>query len=314
MALRWRGKLARKTLCGIADYYRFCADAAQQLFNLLHRSRFRSNIRRNYHHDASENPADMKVAITGAATGIGAQVAKKFKALGYHVTAFDIIEPKDNIDQWIQTDMADPQSIDAAMAKATGPFDILINNAGIPPREGNAINVLAINFIGFRRFLNAMLSQLSAGATIVNSASRAGAMWQQNIEQSKALFAIEDAQALAAFIEQHDIDHVRAYNLSKEAVIAMTLARTEEMNALGFRMNSVSPAAVSTAILEDFVNAFGDKVNQNLARAGRAGQPEEIADVIVFLASAQSAWLKGVDIVIDGGMSAMSQADAMGLA
>ena len=81
----------------------------------------------------------------------------------------------------------------------------------------------------------------------------------------------------------------------------------------GLRMNSVSPAAVSTGILDDFVNAFGDKVANNLKRVGRAGTADEVADVIVFLSRPESHWVRGNDVVIDGGMSAMITAEKLGL-
>ncbi len=254
----------------------------------------------------------MKVALTGGSTGIGAEVAKKLSAHGHHVSAFDISEPEEGVDQWIRTDLNDPFSISEALAAATGPFDALINNAGLPPREGLESVILGVNFFGFRSFLNGMLGKLSEGAAVVNVASRAGAAWRDNLEEVQALMKCgpEDADA---FILERGIDHVRAYNLSKEAVIAHTVAETEAMIARGFRMNSVSPAAVSTGILDDFTAAFGERVAKNIARAGRPGLPEEIADVIIYLASKQSAWIKGQDIVIDGGMGAMAMTDAMGL-
>ena len=255
----------------------------------------------------------MKVALTGGSSGIGAATATKFKDLGHHVTAFDIAKPADGVDEWIETDLGDPASIDAAVAKAGGPFDVLVNNAGLPPREGIGELVLKVNFLGFRRFLEAMLDNLADGAAIVNTASRAGAMWRENIDEVKALMALESAGELPDFIKERSIDHVRAYNLSKEAVIVYTVAGAERMIARGLRMNSVSPAAVSTDILEDFTKAFGERVANNIARVGRPSKPEEVADVICFLASGESAWLKGVDITIDGGMSALAQADAMGL-
>ena len=76
---------------------------------------------------------------------------------------------------------------------------------------------------------------------------------------------------------------------------------------------SVSPAAVSTGILDDFTAAFGVKVAKNIARAGRPGLPDEIADVILFLAGPESRWIKGQDITIDGGMGAMAGTDMMSL-
>lgn len=255
----------------------------------------------------------MRVALTGAATGIGAAVAARLKRDGHEVTAFDVSEPKANVDRWIRADLSDPASVDSVVANADGPFDALINNAGLPPREGVEKLVLNVNFIGFRQFLNGMLEKLAPDAAIVNTASRAGAMWRDNIEQVRALMALTSADELAGFIADNNIDHVRAYNLSKEAVIVLTMAETENMIRRGFRMNCVSPAAVSTGILDDFVSAFGERVAKNVARAGRPGIPEEIADVIVFLASPESRWLKGIDIVIDGGMGAMAVSDMLGL-
>lgn len=254
----------------------------------------------------------MQVALTGAATGIGAAVAARLKADGHTVTAFDISEPSVSVDRWIMTDLSDPSSIAAAIAAADGPYDALINNAGLPPRPGLQEMILKVNFLGLRAFLDGMLDKLAPKAAIVNTASRAGAMWRDNLDEVKALMALDPGD-LPRFIAQRDMDATRAYHLSKEAVIVLTLARTQEMIARNLRMNSVSPAAVSTGILDDFVTAFGARVARNIARVGRPGLPEEIADVIVFLASPESNWLKGTDIVIDGGMGALAQVDMLGL-
>ena len=72
--------------------------------------------------------------------------------------------------------------------------------------------------------------------------------------------------------------------------------------------------ALVESILQDFAAAFGERMARNVARAGRAGTPGEIADIIVFLASPESNWIKGQDICIDGGMSAMAGSDMMGIA
>lgn len=255
----------------------------------------------------------MYVALTGAATGIGAALLKKLGAAGHRVTAFDVIEPVEPVERWIETDLCDPASIHAAIARAGEPFDALINNAGLPPREGMATQILAVNFFGFRQFFDGIIDQLAPGASIVNTASRAGAHWRENLDEIKALMELESLDEIEHFVAGHGIDHVHAYNLSKEAMIVFTLARTEEMVARGFRMNCVSPAAVSTGILDDFKSAFGERMAKNVARVGRPGTPEEVADVIAFLAGPGSAWLRGIDVTVDGGMSAMAQADASGL-
>ena len=254
----------------------------------------------------------MRVAITGAATGIGAQVAALIKASGADVTAFDITEPQSNINDWIETDLSDTASIRDAINKTSGAFDALINNAGLPPRDGLEEKILRVNYFGLKTFLNAMLDHLQPEASIVNTASRAGAMWRDNLAQVKALMALDEAE-LPNFIKAQNIDPTRAYNLSKEAVIVMTMSETENMIKRNLRMNSVSPAAVSTGILPDFAKAFGDKMTKNLALTGRPGTPEEIAKAIVFLASSDSQWIKGQDIVIDGGMSSVLATNMMQL-
>ncbi len=253
----------------------------------------------------------MRIALTGAATGIGAEVAAKLTERGHHVTAFDISEPS-GVDKWIAVDLSDPASIKSALSEADGPFDALINNAGLPPRDGMAELVLQVNWYGLTTFLDGMLSKLNEGAAIVNTASRAGAFWRDNLDEVKALRATAPAD-LSSFIEERNIDATRAYNLSKEAVIVMTMARAEEMIARNLRMNSVSPAAVSTGILDDFVKAFGEKVAKNVARAGRPGMPGEVADAVCFLALPESNWIKGQDIVVDGGMAAMAMSDLLEL-
>ena len=255
----------------------------------------------------------MRVALTGGATGIGAEVAARLKRDGHEVTAFDISKPAANVDHWIRIDLSDPASVSAAVSEADGPYDALINNAGLPPREGQAELVLNVNFLGFRQFLIGMLDKMAKGAAIVNTASRAGAMWRDNLDEVTALMALDTPAALPGFVARRKMNHVRAYNLSKEAVIVLTMAETEALIARDLRMNSVSPAAVSTGILDDFVSAFGERVARNIARAGRAGLPGEVADVIAFLAGPDSRWLKGIDIAIDGGMGAMAQADLLDL-
>ena len=125
--------------------------------------------------------------------------------------------------------------------------------------------------------------------------------------------ALPGPDAVARFVEERDMDPLRAYALSKEAVIAWTVAQTEAWITRGLRGNTVSPAAVGTGILDDFIAAMGERVAKNIARAGRPGTAEEIASVLVYLAGPESGWIKGQDITVDGGMSAFAMADGLGL-
>jgi NAD(P)-dependent dehydrogenase (short-subunit alcohol dehydrogenase family) len=255
----------------------------------------------------------MRVIITGAATGIGAEVVKLLKAEGHHVTAFDVLEPQ-NVDAWVKVDLSDTDAIKTAVAGLDGSFDVLINNAGLPPREGNQVTLLAVNVFGLRTMTQEMLPRLNDGARIVNTASRAGLMWQQNIAEVKDLLALSSTDDLDKFVADRTMDPTRAYNLSKEAVIALTKGLTKPLLPRNIRVNSVSPAPVSTGILDDFMAALGERAAAALALPGRAATPEEVAEVICFMASEASSWVKGHDILVDGGVSAMVTAGELGLA
>lgn len=248
--------------------------------------------------------AALRVAMTGGASGIGAATAARFKADGAHVTAFDLTEPKANVDVWIQADLTDPGAINAALAQAGGPYDVLVNNAGLPPRDGLEHKILALNWFGLAAFAEGMLPKLAKGGSIVSVASKAGARWRENIDQVKRLMALK-LDDLEAFIADEKIDAVRAYDLSKEAVVVWTYANAARLQAMDLRANAVSPSAVTTGILDDFMSAFGARAEKGVAMMGRPGNPEEIAAVIVFLASSEASWVKGINIDIDGGLAAM---------
>lgn len=257
----------------------------------------------------------MKIALTGAASGIGAATATALRAMGAKVTGFDIVEPE-AADDWIRADLGAPDQIVGAARRAArdGPYDALINCAGLPPRDGNAVQILAVNFLGLRSFTEAMLPQMAECGAVVHVASQAGAAWRENIAEVRDLLALSDPAQLAGFVEAHGIDPTRAYCLSKEAVIAWTVANTERLLHMGLRANTVSPVAVDTGILPDCLAATGELADNGVVRVGRVARPREIAELIVFLAGPHSRWIKGQDIRIDGGLNSMAQADELALA
>lgn len=256
----------------------------------------------------------LNYAVTGVASGIGAQLARILKTQGHRVVGFDITPAPENVDQFIALDLNDADSIAQAAAGVDMPLDGLCNNAGLPPRDGLEEAILQVNFLGTRAFTAAMVPHLRHGASIVNMASRAGHGWPTGIEQVKRLATLTDQSALAGFVADEQIDATRCYNLSKEAIILWTIAESEAMVNKGLRVNSLSPGGISTGILADFQKAFGDKMTRNVERAGRPGTPEEIAQLAAFVLSPLANWLKGADIAIDGGMGSFNQSDALGLA
>lgn len=249
----------------------------------------------------------MRVLVTGAAHGIGAASAARLAAMGARITAIDLAEPQLACD-WHRADLSDPASIDAL--RLTGGFDALVNAAGLPPRIGAEESVLAVNYHGLVRLTEAALPLMQRGGAIVSLASKAGARWRENIAQVQRFAAISRGE-IADFVALEGIDPVRAYDLSKEAVIYWTKSNTARLLALGLRANTVSPAAIATRILPEFEAAFGERATRGIALSGRAGTAEEVAEVVAFLASPASAWVRGVNLEVDGGLAAQLEIAAL---
>ena len=245
----------------------------------------------------------MRLALTGGATGIGAATVARLRADGHEVVVFDIQQPQGD-ERWIQLDLMDQGSMDAALQAADGQFDGLVSIAGIPPRDDNAVPCLTINTLATCAFIEGFIPKLNKGAAVVSVASRAGMAWQTNLDQLDDLLA-QTPDRLADWCARNEVDATKAYVLSKQAVIYWH-QRAVTPHIGKHRFVTVSPSAVSTGILDDFVKAFGPMVAANLARVGRSGTPEEVAEMINFALSPAASWINGVDLVTDGGMGAMA--------
>ncbi len=245
----------------------------------------------------------------GGATGIGRQVCEQLMSAGHDVILMDRVAPEFAVTQYIAIDLTQQAAVDAALAQLSVKIDGLLNIAGLPPRAGLTHSVIAVNWVGLAYVTERVLAQMNDGGVIVNLASKAGQFWQQNLPQVQALLALRAWDEVADWCAAQELDHVRAYNLSKEALIVWTKLLAARLIERNIRAVSVSPAAVATSILDDFMQAFGDKVAANLQRVGRPGNADEIANVIMSVAHPASSWLNGIDIQVDGGMGAIMFAE-----
>jgi hypothetical protein len=241
-----------------------------------------------------------KVAVvTGAASGIGSAVAKRFISEGFEVWAMDLKEPADSSLGFVQADLSDAASLTAAVSKLPEHIDVLVNAAGVSgllpiPK------VLGINFYGLRALTRLLSPRISSGGAVVNIASTSGWFWRDHIDELLSLISAESESEIDAATRAHVNDGYTAYTRSKEAVVVWSAMAAQEF--LGrFRVNSVSPGPVQTPLLDDFYEAMGhEELDPLTARAGgRNGLPEEIADVVFFLASGESRWINGTDIPVD---------------
>jgi len=239
--------------------------------------------------------------ITGAASGIGRATAALFHAEGAKVAATDRNEAglegaKPFADIVLPQDVTDEarwrQVVDIAVA-AFGKLDILVNSAGIGTkgnietetladwRRVHAVNVEG-TFLGCREAVRVMKE--TGGGSIVNLSSVAG--------------IIGDAQTIA-------------YCASKAAVRLLTKSAALHCGRSGYkiRVNSVHPSFADTAMVQELIASSKnpERVREGLARAaplGRLGRAEEVAAAILYLASDESSFTTGAEIVVDGGLTA----------
>jgi 3alpha(or 20beta)-hydroxysteroid dehydrogenase len=239
-----------------------------------------------------------KVAIiTGAARGMGAATARLFASEGARVVIADVLDAEgDSLAREIgQTslfqhhDVADEESWQRVVREAIAHFggvDVLVNNAGILLMKGlldiqkqEFESVLAVNligtFLGIKTTAPRMIER--GGGAIVNISSVDGMKGSNS---------------------------TGAYSASKWGVRGLTKVAAMELGHRGVRVNSIHPGGVNTVMgvrpgPEGL--AMAQKFYQGIP-LGRIGQPEEIARVTLFLASDESSYVCGAEIVVDGGM------------
>jgi NAD(P)-dependent dehydrogenase (short-subunit alcohol dehydrogenase family) len=255
--------------------------------------------------------------VTGAARGLGAATARRLAEAGGKVVLTDLneaggeetataIREAGGDAMFIRQDVTDeaewPTVVDAAV-KRFGGLDVLVNNAGIwmsAPIEQMTLadwrHITAINldsvFLGTRAAIGAIKARAhlwKGGGSIVNISSVAGLRG-------------------AAFAS--------SYNATKGGVRLFTKAAALEFARLGYkvRVNSVHPAVIQTnmadALIQDF-SAIGGQSSNELRGSlmqqhpmGSFGNPVDVANGVLYLASCDSAFSTGTELVIDGGMTA----------
>lgn len=235
-----------------------------------------------------------KIIVTGAASGMGRAIAQLFAKNGAHQLLIDVnAEGLDALGlenaETMVVDMTEPAQIDAAVERAVSTMsglDGVVNAAGIlrviPFEETTPEiyhQVLAVNLHGPYHLCRAALPHLKRerGATIVNISSLAG------------LIAPEGMTAYAA---------------SKAGLLGLTRVMAAELSAR-VRVNAIAPGVINTAMTQGMVQGSVAAVEEMGLKnsIGRAGTPDEVAELAMFLTSGRSSFITGTTTAIDGGSS-----------
>ncbi len=254
------------------------------------------------------------IVITGISSGIGARVGELAIALGADVIGVDINEPARPLEAFIKADIGSAQGVTEIVQTLPQRFDALCNVAGVSGMIG-AAKTLAINFYGLRELTEAVAPRLREGGAVVNVASIAGYGWRANVARAKAFLDAPRFPDLSKLLAAHQVPDAEAYPLSKELLLLWTMRTAHQplFKDRGVRVNAVSPGPVATPILKDFRQIFGDpRVDDDIARVGRAGSAPDIAPAVLFLCSDGARWINGANLPVDGGLEASINATVLG--
>lgn len=237
------------------------------------------------------------VVITGAGSGIGLAVAKKFKNEGANIFSLDLNAGEiESIGTWIQCDIGSDESVIRAfdvLSEKTLKIDVLINNAGIGA-QGNVESattqewnkVLNINVIGTSRVSAAALPFLrkSTDAAIVNTCS---------------------------IVATGGFPNRVIYSASKGAIYSLTLAMAADLLSEKIRVNCVNPGTTETPWIGRLLAQSDDPAKERAALEarqpiGRLVTAEEVANAILYLAHPEQKSTTGTVLAVDGGLHSLN--------
>ena len=237
---------------------------------------------------------DRVVLVTGASQGIGAACARRFAREGAHVVLADVDTDKGQAlaaelgGRFVRADVGDATDVGALIQDlmlAHGRIDVLVNNAGI----FRAAEFLDISEADWDAVLRVNLKgSFLVGQAVAREMVKAGRGAIVNMSSVNATLTIPT---------------IASYNASKGAINQLTRVMALALADKGVRVNAVAPGTIATELAAKAVLTSEDARARILSRTPmkRLGEPEEVADVVAYLASDAASYITGEIVVVDGG-------------
>ena len=249
-----------------------------------------------------------RVLVVGGATGMGAAAAQKAAALGAHTIVLDIADVAYECGQYIQVNLSDRASVDAAIDAIDAPVHAVLACAGVA--DGTP-NLMLINFTAQRHLIEALIKtgKLGRGSSVGFVSSAAGMGWMSNLEQVQDFLATPDWDTGAAWIDEHE--GTDNYTFSKQAINCYVAGQAFPFLQKGIRINSIMPGPTDTPLARanaDLWLGFGAAYRE--AADVPTLVPEQMGDTLLFLSSDAASGINGVSLLVDQGHTNSSLVDS----
>lgn len=249
-----------------------------------------------------ENPERKTVLITGSGIGIGAATARAFAEAGYRVIVTDVlddegqnvvseIEDRGGEAEYHHLDVTSTEEVERVVSEAEeryGPLDCVVANAGIAHK-------VPLTELTDERWdhtqevdLKGVMRVCRAAAPAMREAGRG------------SMIAVSSIMGVAYGWDEHV-----QYSAAKAGVVGLVRGLAVELARDGIKVNGIAPGYIRTAQALSEEHSLGPQGLEAAAEfipMGRVGEPEDIADVILFLASDAARYLTGQVVVVDGGL------------
>ncbi len=249
-----------------------------------------------------------RVLVVGGATGMGGASAKRASALGAHTIVMDIAPVAFECGQYINVDLSNRASVDAAIEAIDGPIHAVLSCAGVADGAGT---LMLINFISQRHIVEELIrtQKLGRGGAVAFISSGAALAWMNHLEQLQDFLATPDWDSAAAWVDEHE--GTNNYSFSKQVMNAYVAGQAFNFIQKGIRINGIMPAATDTPLAQankDVWLSFGAAYRE--AADLPVMQPEEMGDTLLFLCSDAAKGINGSILIVDQGHMNASLVDA----
>ena len=254
--------------------------------------------------------------ITGGSSGIGLECAKKFKGDIVLITGRNearLIDAKEELEKegievvYKTSDISKKNTIKELLdyAKTLGKIKTVINSAGVSGVGVSAELTFDIDLLGTENLIEETFEAIEDDTVLILISSMMGHVVPASPIYDELLANPLEEGAINALVNIVEDNPDNAYNFSKRGVHLLVKKHANRFGKKSSRIVSVSPGIIMTPMSEAAAAAYPERMNymKSMTPVGRNGEPEDIAEIVSFLADDKASFITGTDFLVDGGLT-----------